>query len=171
MAKFVRCLGGLALIPVVIDGARHRKPSPFSDSCGVKGVDAASGPDMSIVNGDDASECEWRWQVGIMTAGQSQPSCGGTLITPEWVLTAAHCSYKHNIQIVAGEYYTSRDTGTEQRRMVDQIIRHPDYNDSTVHADYALFHLESPVTVNSCVGTACLPTGSDVPAGTECWIS
>lgn len=131
----------------------------------------ASGPNISIVNGDDADQCEWRWQVGLYTEGQKQPSCGGMLITPEWVLTAAHCSFTFKLQIVAGEYNTVRDSGEEQRRLVDRIIRHPDYNEGTVSADYALLHLESPVNVNSCVGTVCLPREGDVQPGTTCWIT
>merc|ERR1719162_49550 len=35
-----------------------------------------------------------------------------------------------------------------------------------------MVRLDSPVTINECVGTACLPSpGADVPAGSRCWIT
>ena len=53
-----------------------------------------------IVGGTIANEGDVPWQVALsigvaanLTA-VSGFSCGGTLINPNWVLTAAHCTYK-----------------------------------------------------------------------------
>merc|ERR1719215_2521383 len=55
------------------------------------GAGAASDElNMSIVNGQPANECEWKWQVGLYSRSRG-PICGGTIISEEWVLTAAHC--------------------------------------------------------------------------------
>lgn len=34
---------------------------------------------------------EWPWQVALMKKGMSLVTCGGVLISPQWIMTAAHC--------------------------------------------------------------------------------
>lgn len=49
-----------------------------------------------IVGGKNAKPGDWPWQVNIDYEDNiSNPGhlCGGTLITEEWVLSAAHCFY------------------------------------------------------------------------------
>merc|ERR1719468_278520 len=42
-----------------------------------------------ITGGTKAKRGDWGWQVGINFIGSI--SCGGSLITSEWIVTAAHC--------------------------------------------------------------------------------
>jgi len=133
--------------------------------CGAKGAStAASGEfNASIVNGQPASQCEWIWQVSLQDS--IGHFCGGMLIDPQWVLTAAHC-LGGDMNVRAGHYYFN-DNGGQLIRVAQQI-EHPSYSSSSNDYDIALLRMESPFQMNSCVGLICLPQ-QDVAPGTTCW--
>lgn len=42
-----------------------------------------------IIGGDEAWAHSWPWQVSLQFATMS--ACGGAVISPLWVISAAHC--------------------------------------------------------------------------------
>ena len=44
-----------------------------------------------VVGGFSAGEQMYPWQVRLLVKRDDTSQCGGTLIAPQWVLTAAHC--------------------------------------------------------------------------------
>lgn len=144
--------------------------------CGARGGGSASvldQPNMSIVNGNTAKECVWKWQIAIKDRGDNSPWCGGTLIDSDWILTAAHCvedEKAKDLEVFAGKINRKSSSKHEQKRRVSKIYMHPKYNSKTEEFDIALMRADKPFTMNECVGTACLPS-SDVPEDTTVWIT
>merc|ERR1712121_288393 len=104
---------------------------PFPEECGINYIQPDNvGNASRIVGGVEAVPGSWPWQAYLKFKGSF--TCGGTLIHPEWVLSAAHCfaHHEHNRdwEIVLGEHDDTVEEGWEQNMAVSNVIVHPDYN-------------------------------------------
>ncbi|XP_063218655.1 trypsin-3-like [Bacillus rossius redtenbacheri] len=129
--------------------------------CGVSANIRFVVPNLKIVGGRPAARGRWPWQVAIFNEKQDV-YCGGTLIAPKWVLTAAHC-FRTTMYVRIGEHDLNHYEGTETDIKVSKVVVHPSYNRKTVDADIALLLLsrsvgaESKGSQTSVLGIACLP--------------
>jgi secreted trypsin-like serine protease len=116
-----------------------------------------------VIGGAPAEAGAWPWQVGLATtydlddSGISQlfaQFCGGSLITPKWVLTAAHCvmSGAGNLFQMAPEdltiLYGDIDLAETRRAEVARIEVHPGYSSFDVESDIALVELKAPLELD-----------------------
>uniref|UniRef100_A0A7N6BZ49 Peptidase S1 domain-containing protein n=1 Tax=Anabas testudineus TaxID=64144 RepID=A0A7N6BZ49_ANATE len=126
-------------------------------------------PDSSrVVNGEEARPYSWPWQVSLESFF---PTCGGTLISPNWVLTAAHCITFHTYRVVLAEHDMNREEGSEQSIMVDKMFIHPKWNDNCVN-DIALLKLQKSAIINDKVQLACLPQyGATLVHNQPCYVT
>ncbi|KAF5305820.1 hypothetical protein FQR65_LT07559 [Abscondita terminalis] len=51
-----------------------------------------SDSDYKVIGGSDASPGEFPYQVSLQKQ-RTDHFCGGSVIDPNWILTAAHCIY------------------------------------------------------------------------------
>jgi secreted trypsin-like serine protease len=104
-----------------------------------------------IVRGTPATPGQFPWQASIVATSiednRDAHFCGGTLIAPQWIVTAAHCvdggTLPGQIQVVVGETsLRSHPVRMEVRR----IIVHPQWSVPSHDRDIALLELATPVT-------------------------
>ncbi|MFN8791620.1 MAG: S1 family serine peptidase [Bdellovibrionales bacterium] len=111
-------------------------------------------PSKFIVGGEEARVGEIPFIVSLHD--RNGHFCGGSLIHPNWVLTAAHCVAGETVDSIRAIYIGLQNqqnrAHVENLRPV-KIIPHPNYSSSRVDYDYALIQLESdsrvtPVEMN-----------------------
>uniref|UniRef100_A0A671NS69 Zgc:123295 n=1 Tax=Sinocyclocheilus anshuiensis TaxID=1608454 RepID=A0A671NS69_9TELE len=126
-----------------------------------------------IVGGGRAKAAAWLWQVSIHVVGFGH-HCGGTLITKDWVLSAAHCFQRFGVSNIVMYFGHLRQSGSnpyETSRTAGRIITHPNYDDYSLDNDIALIQLSS-VNFSDYIRPVCLSTAnSTFAAGTESWVT
>ncbi|XP_064604947.1 limulus clotting factor C-like [Liolophura sinensis] len=124
-----------------------------------------------IRNGQVSRQGEWPWQVSIahrQEDGQFYGVCGGTVISENWVVTAAHCVTNRstanimplaNLKLYLGKYYRdiNQDDAEVQVSLASEIHVHPNYDPEVLNSDIALIRLASTATLSNRVSPICLP--------------
>ncbi|CAG2170704.1 unnamed protein product, partial [Oppiella nova] len=132
-----------------------------------------------IVGGVDVSISDYPWQVSLQRWSPyfgSTHFCGGSLIHPKWVMTAAHClewlspflfinDALTNIRVIAGSQ-TTTPSGNSLVLKISNAVLHPQYESKRGLSDIALISLDRPIRFlsnrNLAVNSVCLPTDKNI---------
>nr|XP_061828057.1 transmembrane protease serine 4-like isoform X1 [Nerophis lumbriciformis] len=138
-----------------VDRARCTSGAVVSLSCS----DCGQVGQNRIVGGTDANIEDWPWQVSLQQGGQH--TCGGSLVSPSWVVTAAHCFAGSKKELSRWKVVSGRThMGTLGGSSVDRIILNGNYNAARNDYDIALMRLTSPIKVGVSRRPVCLPPKS-----------
>jgi secreted trypsin-like serine protease len=108
-------------------------------------VDVNADVGERVVGGERVSIADHPWVVYVADATGNQ-FCGGTLVSPTKVVTAAHCATTRtprNTRVVLGREDRKSDEGVVAR--LSAIWVHPEYVSADQGADVAVLTLRSPV--------------------------
>ncbi|XP_072158377.1 venom protease-like isoform X1 [Bemisia tabaci] len=152
---------------------RKVKALPGQNDCGKSGLKKGR-----IVGGEPAQLGAWPWAVALgrrLTENNVWFFCGGTLITDQHVITAAHCvkeltydpshpeeGYEGLVARIGDlDLDDSVDDGAKPVTiLVSRSEWHPKYSESWDGYDIALLTLKTPVEFSDLARPACLPTES-----------
>uniref|UniRef100_A0A8C7HMU2 pancreatic elastase II n=1 Tax=Oncorhynchus kisutch TaxID=8019 RepID=A0A8C7HMU2_ONCKI len=129
-----------------------------------------------VVGGEDVRENSWPWQVSLQYQSGSSfhHTCGATLISSQWVMTAAHCINSRNTyRVYLGKHNLKSNNEEGSMALTPaKIIVHENWDSYRIRNDIALIKLQSPVTFSDSVMAACLPdSGIVLPHNAPCYVT
>lgn len=129
-------------------------------ACGVNPQESTSNP--LIVGGSAAAPRPF--MAALVRGGDSRSFCGGTFISPDVVMTAAHCvsSLPKDLRVAGGHRY-NRDLTPNRTRNVESIRIHEDYSFETSQNDIALLILTNRDRNANSVRPATVSTSPSLP--------
>jgi len=112
-----------------------------------------------IVGGEEVEPHSIPWQVYL-----GDVNCGGTIICPRFVMTAAHCiDQKVAKEVYVGLHNVKDDLTEDRLHGVKKIYKHPKYEvmPGGVNYDFAILELTNPINMSSDAKATFLPNGKE----------
>ena len=161
--ELLRQLDSMGVSPMPKDSVNLYREASRTEDFGVADETKSSTDELVtyIVGGVDAQSGDAPWQVALVRSSQQRDIfqgqfCGGSFVSPSWIVTAAHCVddlVAKDVKVWSGTITlptTSSSIKALQRSGavlsgVSQIVVHPAWDAETLENDVALLRLSKPV--------------------------
>ncbi|XP_066461755.1 transmembrane protease serine 3-like isoform X2 [Eleutherodactylus coqui] len=161
--------------PSNLDGFLHpveNCPNDLGVSLQCTDCGRSSAESQRIVGGSPSTWGRWPWQVSLRWDGRHV--CGGSIISSQWVMSAAHCFVLSNFLTVARwkVHAGSASLNPSISHSVRSIYYNGLYNPETSDYDVALLKTSQPMGFSETLRPVCLPrTRQQFLTRGNCWIS
>ncbi|XP_054279551.1 serine proteinase stubble-like isoform X2 [Macrosteles quadrilineatus] len=155
--------------PPVTSGQKHGDDGDLmASNSNIKCGQVAVNPAPLITHGQNTARGQWPWHIALyrIEGINLSYSCGGSLVSPTVVITAAHCVTKAprdrpvdaDILVVQlGKYHLYQfSDDSVQNKQVRDVHVHPSYNSSNYLDDVAILILSTPAEYTKFVRPVCL---------------
>ncbi|EFX71073.1 hypothetical protein DAPPUDRAFT_256105 [Daphnia pulex] len=129
--------------------------------CGTGPFRSLNTNEQKIVGGTEAIKNSWPGIVALKNNGRQ--FCGGSLISPTHILTAAHCVAHMSswdvsrLTVELGMHVLKPISDAQVSKKVRRVTRHKGFDSRTLYNDIAILTMESPVFFTSKISPVCLP--------------
>ncbi|KAJ9579983.1 hypothetical protein L9F63_004366 [Diploptera punctata] len=97
----------------------------------------------------------------VLITGNNTPACGGSIISDQYIVTAAHCTQpryrQEDIKAVVGEHNFCTSDNKIAIFSIEKMIVHPLFNRNDYSYDIMLLKLSMRILFNDIVRPICLP--------------
>jgi len=143
------------------DASVEEAPAEQQSSQPVGSLNSQGTATMRIVGGQTAASNSWPWQAHLSVCGKwygvlECNICGGSVISPKWIVSAAHCVPDDpSGTIILGAHQISQ--GGTQRVPVKKFIKHTSWNKPKMFDnDLSLLELTELARMSSEVSPICI---------------